>query len=99
MSDKFARSTVTKRWLTENGTPPGCQRRGRRAHELRLDDLPFVPFRLYVSNGEIYDVGHPDEILVSLASVTVAIPLQTNGDVPLERRVTINLSHVVKIES
>jgi hypothetical protein len=66
--------------------------------DLRLNDLPFVPFRLYVSNGETYDVVHPDMVLVNLASVTLGIPVQTDPDITLDRKVTISLFHVVKIE-
>jgi len=64
----------------------------------RLNDLPFVPFRLFVSNGETYGVGHPDVIMVGLASVTLSIPIPMDGDTPRERNVTISLFHVVKIE-
>lgn len=65
----------------------------------RLNDLPFVPFRFHVSNGETYDVNDPDAIHVNLGSVTLDVPLQTNSDEPLDRLVTISLFHVIKLES
>jgi len=34
---------------------------------------PFVPFRLYVSEGATYDIRHPENLLVGLASVTIAV--------------------------
>ena len=67
--------------------------------EARLNDLPFRPFRLFVSNGEAFDVLDPNQILVGLASITVAIPMPGGSeDDPLERSVNISLFHVVKIE-
>ena len=34
---------------------------------------PFVPFRLHISEGATYDIRHPENLLVGLASVTIAV--------------------------
>ena len=40
---------------------------------------PFVPFRLYISEGATYDIRHPENLLVGLASVTIAVRDDPNG--------------------
>jgi hypothetical protein len=59
--------------------------------EARLDDLPFVAFRLFVSNGETYDVTHPVQILIGLGSVTVSLPDPGNPAGDADRAVTLSL--------
>jgi hypothetical protein len=57
---------------------------------------PFVPLRLYVSDGATYDVRHPDSILVTRRSVILALPGDPNT-VP-ERALTIDTVHVTRME-
>jgi hypothetical protein len=57
---------------------------------------PFVPLRLYVSDGATYDVRHPDSILVTRRSVILALPGDTDA-VP-ERALTIDTVHVNRME-
>ncbi len=33
--------------------------------------VPFVPFRIEISNGETYDVRHPDMILATPTTIAV----------------------------
>ncbi len=39
----------------------------------RLRRRPFVPFRLILSSGTTYDIGHPEMLFVSKSGLTVAI--------------------------
>lgn len=39
----------------------------------RVRELPFVPFRLHMSNGMSIDVHHPDMIAVADEALTVSV--------------------------
>ncbi len=48
---------------------------------MRIEDIralmraaPFRPFRVYLTNGETYDIHHPDMLLATLGAVHIAIP-------------------------
>ena len=56
---------------------------------------PFVPFRLYATDGRTRDVRHPDQALV-LRSVVV-LPILSVDGVP-ERQESLSLVHIVRAE-
>ena len=57
---------------------------------------PFVPFRIYISDGASYDVPHPEMIFVTATTIVIAVPPITEG-VP-ERSVLCDPIHVTRIE-
>jgi hypothetical protein len=67
------------------------------AHDLLevLRARPFVPFRIYATDGKTYDVFHPDQALVLLTRVILPVP---SGGAVSERSEHLALSHVVRIE-
>ena len=63
---------------------------------------PFVPLRMYVSDGTIHEIRHRELIWVGTAMVVLVVPLpnQTDADKPLiERTIHIDLRHIVKVET
>ncbi len=56
---------------------------------------PFVPFRLYATDGRTYDVRHPDQALVLRTRVILPVPSST--DLP-ERSEHLALIHVIRAE-
>lgn len=72
---------------------------------MRLDDIrqltraqPFVPFRIFLSNGETFDIRHPDLIVATLGSVHIAAPSpESTVDDPGSVRI-VSLYHLLKIE-
>ena len=56
---------------------------------------PFRPFRIYASDGRIYDIRHPDQALV--LRTRVILPFPSNGEVP-ERSEHLALAHIVRAE-
>lgn len=56
---------------------------------------PFVPFRIYATDGKTHDVYHPDQALVLLTRVILPVP--SEGEIA-ERSEHLALSHVVRIE-
>ena len=67
--------------------------------ELRdtLKHQPFEPFRLVLTDGEGYDIRHPDLLLIGKRSAIVG--LAGSGDEPYyERTVKVDLLHISRIE-
>jgi hypothetical protein len=63
----------------------------------RIRKHPFVPFRLYVSDGSRYDVLHHDFAIVTSRYVTVAVGAPSPDDLP-DRLVDIDPLHITRIE-
>jgi hypothetical protein len=73
---------------------------------MRPDDIlgllrarPFEPFRVYLSDGAIYEIWHPDMAIVQRSQVTVAVPGPTGPDGPAERTVNCALVHITRTET
>jgi hypothetical protein len=69
-----------------------------RAKELkeRLQRQPFEPFRVVLSNGESYEVRHPEMALLLRGGIYVAVP-DAKGELP-EVAAWCSLLHVAAIE-
>lgn len=64
--------------------------------EERLQRRPFEPFRICLSNGESYEVRHPEMALLLKTGLYVAIP-DASGEPP-EVPVWCSLLHVAALE-
>jgi len=62
-----------------------------------LDRRPFVRFRIYVSDGTVYDIRHPELVLLGLRSAVIGIPASPDHRL-YTRAETVALSHVVRLE-
>lgn len=69
---------------------------------MRPDDLielvrrkPFEPFRIHITGGRMYDVCHPDQIIVLRSRAVLAVGAE-NG--VAERLEHVALVHVVRVE-
>lgn len=63
---------------------------------------PFVPLRIYVSDGTVHDIRNSELIWVGLGMAMIVVPLPGQGetDKPLiERTIHIDLRHIVKVET
>ena len=72
---------------------------------MRLDDIrtltrkvPFEPFRVFLSNGQTFDIHHPDMILATLGSVHISVPSPGGPSNVTDQAVIVSLYHVQKIE-
>ncbi|MGA2035914.1 MAG: hypothetical protein ABSG68_27005 [Thermoguttaceae bacterium] len=72
---------------------------------MRPDDVlqmlrarPFQPFRISLSDGQQYEVRHPDNAIVFRSTVLVAVPGPRGPDGPAERSVTCALVHITRME-
>jgi hypothetical protein len=57
---------------------------------------PFQPFKVFLSDGSVHEVRHPEMALITRREVIIAMP-QDPKDFP-ERTVTCDLLHVTRIE-
>lgn len=62
----------------------------------QLTRKPFEPFRVVLSNGDAYEVRHPEMALLLRNGIYVGVPDKQN-DLP-ERAVWCSLLHVAAIE-
>jgi len=65
---------------------------------LLLRARPFVPFRVYMSNGTEYDVRHPEFALVGRSTVVIGIPGPRGPEGPATRLLNCSLVHIVRTE-
>src|SRR5262249_56174336 len=67
--------------------------------ELRelVNRTPFVPLRLYLSDGNQINVWHKEMIIVARRSVSVGLPL-TPESTEADRTALLDLLHIVRVE-
>ena len=58
--------------------------------------LPFVPIRVFVSDGSPHDVRHPEFILITQRETVIGTP--SRGDKIPETTVYIDPVHITRIE-
>jgi hypothetical protein len=56
----------------------------------KLRKQPFQPFRMHLSDGAVYDVTHPELVLLGVAG--------SPDDTLYERTVDVDLLHIVRME-
>jgi hypothetical protein len=58
---------------------------------------PFRPFRIVLTTGEVYDIRHPDLIMIGRRSIAIGITNDATGTA-FDRLVRADLLHVVRTE-
>jgi hypothetical protein len=66
---------------------------------LMLRSKPFQPFRISLSDGQEYEVRHPENAIVTRSTVYVAVPGPRGPDGPADRAVICALVHITRIEA
>jgi hypothetical protein len=64
----------------------------------RLQQRPFQPFVMYLTDGSQYEVRHPELILLGRRSLILGLNSEPDQTV-YERAVDIDLLHVVRMEA
>ncbi len=64
-----------------------------------LRAAPFEPFRIFLSDGAVFEIRRPDMAIVQRSKVTVAVPGPRGPDAPAERTVNCALIHITRTES
>lgn len=63
----------------------------------RLDDVPFAPFRMHLSDGTVIDVTEPGLVIFDETAVTLPARLRRNdhAEVEASRWRTVSIDHIV----
>jgi hypothetical protein len=61
-----------------------------------IREIPFVPFRLHLSDGSHFDIPHPDFISLIRTTAFVSTDVKTD-DIP-ERMVRVAADHITRLE-
>lgn len=72
-----------------------------RPDEIRrwLQEQPFEPFRLHLTNGKSFEIRHPDQATVGRSTVIVPYSRARGGQHSYPKRdVTVALIHVTHLE-
>jgi hypothetical protein len=59
---------------------------------------PFVPFRVRVSDGRVYEIRHPELAMVGLAVPIIGLPTDRSQPDLFGRSEIVDLRHVVRLE-
>jgi hypothetical protein len=62
-----------------------------------LERSPFVPFRLHLSDGQSFEVRHPDFFWVFRTRLEVAVPASDDARIK-DHAEHISLLHIARIE-
>ena len=60
---------------------------------------PFVPFRITLTEGSNYDIRHPELCMAGRHSAVIGITAPDDPDRLFERSVTVDLIHIVRLET
>ena len=72
-----------------------------RAPDVRhfVQEQPFQPFRITLTDGRTYDVMHPEFAVVGRSSVLIGLPRSGDAEPEYDRQVTVSLLHIMQIEA
>jgi hypothetical protein len=63
-----------------------------------LRHRPFTPFRLYVGDGGLYEVRHPDLLWIGPGYVLIGVPPAIPQPAMIERHEVVALQHITRLE-
>ena len=66
--------------------------------EKKIRQRPFAPFRMYLSDGAVYDVNHPELVLLGRRSLVLGLAGEPQATL-YERTVDVDLLHIVRMEN
>lgn len=71
-----------------------------RPEDLRelLRQRPFQSFSIYLTDGTVYRIRHPDQAAVSRSTVLVGFRVSPDPDALMDPVVTISLLHIIRFE-
>ena len=63
-----------------------------------LRQRPFVPFRIHVTDGIVYEVRHPELVLVGRSRAVVFFPDPRRPPPAFDRFDMVSLLHITRLE-
>ena len=65
--------------------------------QAELRKRPFVPFRIYLSDGTVYDIHHPDLVVPGMRTAFIGFAVDPNQTY-YDSYTVVSLLHVVRLE-
>jgi hypothetical protein len=65
--------------------------------QARLRQRPFIPLRIRVSEGQQFDIFHPDLVFVGVRDISIGFPAANNPTI-YDQVTRVALVHVVALE-
>ena len=72
---------------------------------MRTEDLltfvrrrPFQPFRLTLTDGQTYEVRHPEMAMVGHSMVIIGFPRPDDPEPVFDRSTWVSLPHIMKVQ-
>ncbi len=63
-----------------------------------LRQRPFLPFRMHLTDGTVFEIRHPELVMVAPGYAIVGLPPAIPQPAMIERHEAIDLLHVVRLE-
>lgn len=98
LRDNELTGEISQRNLTVANRSSSLECNPMRASEIMklLKRRPFIPLRIHMTDGESYDIFHPDNIIVSHSRIDIGRGADPNGVVDAVDY--CSLLHVVRVE-
>ncbi len=65
--------------------------------EKKVRQKPFKPFRLYLTDGTVYEVRHPELVLLGRRSLVLGLTVDPSQLV-YDRSVDVDLFHIIRMD-
>ena len=63
-----------------------------------LQRRPFQPIRMTLTDGQTYDIRHPELAMVGRSTVAIGVPAPNDPSPVYDRLVTVSLLHIMQVE-
>jgi len=63
-----------------------------------LRQSPFVPFRLYISGGETFDIRHPELCMPGIRSAIIGFQATDAPEPAFDRYTVVDMRHIIRLE-
>jgi hypothetical protein len=63
-----------------------------------LKAQPFIPFRIYLSNGIVHVIRHPEQLMVGPNYLLIGIPVNNQPGPEISDSAFVTVLHVVQVE-
>jgi hypothetical protein len=63
-----------------------------------LQDRPFVPFRIHLTNGVVHLIRHPEQVMVRTSLMLIGTPASPAGGPAIVDYTSVSFVRVVQVE-
>jgi len=64
----------------------------------KLHKRPFEPFRIYLTDGRVFDIRYPELNMVGVTYMIIGVPEPNDPDPVADHFIKVHLSHFDRIE-